>query len=113
MLCKEEPRHTTASLTDGHQLQSSPAQLQQLRTSWEIDGIGIALSPHIERKYWKHSINTQYPYTSQYLSMRDVKRKKNKVVIEEVKYFFAHYITVTNSEHACAAFPIIDYKQLQ
>ena len=52
MLCKEEPRHTTASLTDGHQLQSSPAQLQQLRTSWEIDGIGIALSPHIERRYY-------------------------------------------------------------
>ena len=32
--------------------------------------------------------------------------------IEEMRYFIAHYITVTNSEHACAAFPIIDYKQL-
>ena len=34
-------------------------------------------------------------------------------VIEELKYFIAHYTTVTNSDHACAAFPIIDYKQLQ
>ena len=34
-------------------------------------------------------------------------------VIEDLKYFIAHYTTVTNSDHACAAIPIIDYKQLQ
>ena len=40
------------------------------------------------------------------------KRMINIFVIEELKYFIAHYTTVTNSDHACAAFPIIDYKQL-
>ena len=35
------------------------------------------------------------------------------IVREEMKYITPHYITVTNCQHACAEFPIIDYKQLQ
>ena len=35
------------------------------------------------------------------------------IVTRETDYLTLHYITVTNSQHACAEFPIIDHKQLQ
>ena len=110
------PASQPASLTgDGDQHQTSPAQLQQLRTSWEIDGIGIALSPHLcskGSKYWRDSLG---PQTSRSIDERQEEKLNSLMIIvtREIDYLTLHYITVTNSQHACAEFPIIDHKQLQ